>query len=141
MGTQDFGSLRTAHHKLRLRVIDFRRKDRTGYKPQSYGEAFEKTGSERIETIIRRRQLGFAGALVWQSASRLSKKIMFGRPTIQGPKRGGHRRRLVGRSRAKAKDGNGSHPDLLSRTDGIGLLFDERGHVAPRGREGSGSTR
>ena len=33
MRSQDFDSLRTAHHKLLLRVIGFRRKDRTGYKP------------------------------------------------------------------------------------------------------------
>ena len=62
--TQDFGSLRTAHNMLLLRVIDFGRKDRTGYKPLSYKKAFEKTGSERIETTIRKSQLLFAGTLV-----------------------------------------------------------------------------
>ena len=31
--TRDFGSLCTAHHKLLLRVIGFRRKGCTGYKP------------------------------------------------------------------------------------------------------------
>ena len=33
MRSQDFSSLRTAHHKLLLRIIGFRRKDRIGYKP------------------------------------------------------------------------------------------------------------
>ena len=33
MRSQDFSSLRTAHHKLLLRIIGFRHKDRTGYKP------------------------------------------------------------------------------------------------------------
>ena len=33
--SQNFGSLRTTHHKLRLRVIGFRRKDRTRYRPLS----------------------------------------------------------------------------------------------------------
>ena len=89
MRSQDFSSLRTAHHKLLLRIIGFRRKDRIGYKPLSYREVLERTGSERIETTIRKRQLGFAGALVRQGDSRLSKRVMFGRLAVQGPKRGG----------------------------------------------------
>ena len=89
MRSQDFSSLRTAHHKLLLRIIGFRRKDRIGYKPLSYREVLERTGSERIETTIRKRQLGFAVALVRQGGSRLSKRVMFGRLAVQGPKRGG----------------------------------------------------
>ena len=89
MRYQDFSSLRTAHHKLRLRVIGFRRKDRTGYKLLSYREVLERIGFERIETTIRKRQLGFAGVLVRQGDSRLSKRVMFGRLAVQGPKRGG----------------------------------------------------
>ena len=89
MRSQDFSSLRTAHHKLLLRIIGFRRNDRIGYKPLSYREVLERTGSERIETTIRKRQLGFVGALVRQRDSRLSKRIIFGRLAVQGPKRGG----------------------------------------------------
>ena len=89
MRSQDFRSLRTVHHKLLLRIIGFRRKDRIGYKPLSYREVLERTGSARIETTIRKRQLGFAGALVRQGDSRLSKRVMFGRLAVQGPKRGG----------------------------------------------------
>ena len=89
MRSRDFSSLRTAHHKLLLRIIGFRRKDRIGYEPLSYGEVLENTGSERIETTIRKRQLGFAGALIRQGDSRLSKRVMFGRLAVQGPKRGG----------------------------------------------------
>ena len=89
MRSQDFSSLRTAHHKLLLRVIGFRRKDRTGYKPLSHREVLERTGSEHIETTIRERQLGFAGALVRRGDSRISKRVMFGRLAVQGPKRGG----------------------------------------------------
>ena len=88
MRSQDFSSLRTAHHKLRLRIIGFRRKDRTGYKTLSYGEVLETIGSERIGTTIRKRQLRFARALVLQDDSRLSKRVMFGRLAVQGPKRG-----------------------------------------------------
>ena len=88
MRSRDFGSLRTAHHKLLLRVIGFRRKDRTGYKPLSYGETLERTGSERNENTIRKRQHGFAGALIRQGDSRLSKRVVFGRLAVQRPKRG-----------------------------------------------------
>ena len=86
MRSQYFSNLRTAHHKLLLRIIAFRRKDRTGYKPLSYGEVLEGTGSERIETAIRKRQLGFAGTLVRQGGSRLSKRVMFGWLAVQGSK-------------------------------------------------------
>ena len=72
MRSQEFSSLRTVHHKLLLRIIGIRRKDRTGYKPLSYGEVLERTGFEHIETTIRKRQLGFAGALVWQCDSSLT---------------------------------------------------------------------
>ena len=89
MPSQDFSSLRTAHHKLLLRIIGFRRKDRSGYKPLSYREVLERTGSKRIETIIRKRQLGFAGTLVRQGDSRLLKRVMFEHLAVQGPKRGG----------------------------------------------------
>ena len=89
MRSQDFSSLRTAHHKLLLRIIGFRRKDCTGYKPLSYREVLESAGSERVETTIRKRQLGFAGALVRQRDSRFSKRVMFGRLAVQGPKRRG----------------------------------------------------
>ena len=88
MRSQGLSSLRTAHHKLLLRNIGFRRKDRTGYKPLSYREVLERTGSERIETV-RKRQHGFAGPLLRQSDSRLSKRVVFGRLAVQGPKRGG----------------------------------------------------
>ena len=89
MHSHDFSSLRTAHHELLLRIIGFRRKDRIGYKPLSYVEVLQKTGSERIETTNRKRQLWFAGALIRQGDSRLSKRVMFGRLAAQGPKRGG----------------------------------------------------
>ena len=89
MRSQDFSSPRTAHHKLLLRIIGFRRKDRTGYKPLSYGEALERTGSERIDATIRKRQLGFAGALIRQVELRLSKRVRFERLAMEGPKREG----------------------------------------------------
>ena len=88
MHSQNFSSRRTAHHKRLFRIIGIRRKDRNGYKPLSYEEVLERTGSERIETTIRKRQHGFAGAFVRQGDSRLSKRVMFGRLAVQGPERG-----------------------------------------------------
>ena len=88
MRSQNFSSLRIAHHKLLLRIIGFWLKDRTGYKPLSYREVLERTGSVRIETRIWKRHLGFAGALVRQGDSRPSKRVMFGRLAVQGPKLG-----------------------------------------------------
>ena len=131
MRSQDFSSLRTAHHKLLLRIIGFRRKDRIGYKPLSYREVLERTGSERIETTIRKRQLGFAGALVRQGDSRLSSESCLGGWRCKDPSEEVDRRRRgwtasrkilrpSARSRARAKDGSGSHSELLSRMDGIG---------------------
>ena len=73
MRSQYSSSLRTAHNKLLFCIIGFRRKDRTGYKPPSYREVLEMTGSKRIERTYRKCQLRFAGALVRQGDSRLSK--------------------------------------------------------------------
>ena len=64
MRSRYFSSQRCAYHKPLLRIIGFRRKDRTGHKPLSYREVREGTGSERIKTTIRKCQLGFAGALI-----------------------------------------------------------------------------
>ena len=114
MRSQEFSSLRTAHHKLLLRVIGFRCKDGIGYKPVSYREVLERTGSERIETTIRKRQLG----------PRLSKRIMFGRLAVQGPKRGGRPATswvdCFQKNLEAFKHGSGSHSVSLSRMDGIG---------------------
>ena len=87
--SQDFSSLRTAHHNLFLRVIGFRRKNRTRFKPLLYGEVLERIDSEHIETTIRKRQLRSSGALIRQGNSRLSKRNMFERLAMEGPKRGG----------------------------------------------------
>ena len=151
MHSQDFSSLRTAHHKLLLRIIGFRRKDRIGYKPLSYREVLETTGSERIETTIRKHQLGFTGALVRQGDSRLSKRVMFGRLAVQGPKRSTGD--VVGGLPPEKSRGLRSGPAQRQRTEvgrirsccqgwtGLDDCCEEHGQVAPGGREGSGSTR
>ena len=154
MRSQDFSSLRTAHHKLLLRIIGFRRKDRIGYKPLSYREVLERTGSERIKTTIRKRQLGFAGALVRQGNSRLSFKASHVWPA--GGARAQARRStgdVVGGLPPEKSRGLWGGPAQRQRTEvsrirsccqgwtGLDDCCEERGHVAPGGREGSGSTR
>ena len=91
MRSQDFSSLCSAHLKLLLGIVCFRRKDRTGCKPLLYGEVFERTGSERKE---KERQFGSAnlgspGPLSGKATGRLSKRVRFGRLAVQGPNRGG----------------------------------------------------
>ena len=84
------------HHLSRVRPIPLRDLPlhdklgyRTGYKSLSHREVLERTGSEHIETTIRKRQLGFAGAFVRQGDSRLLERVMFGRLAVQGSKREG----------------------------------------------------
>ena len=148
-------SLRTAHHKLLLlRIIGFRRKDRIGYKPLSYREVLERTGSERIETTTRKRQLGFAGALVRQGDSRLSKRVMFGWLAVQGPKRGDRPATSWVDRLQKNLEAFGAVPRKERQRTEVGRIrsccqgwtglddcCEEHGPVAPGGREGSGSTR
>ena len=63
MRSQDCSNMRTTHHKLLIRVAGFRREDRTGYKPLSYGDALERTGSQRTETIFRSANIVSPGPL------------------------------------------------------------------------------
>ena len=131
MCSQDLNILRTAHHKLLLRFIGFRRKDRTGYKSLSYGEVLERTASERIETTVRKGQLGFAGPLSGKATQGSQSESCLGGWRCKGPSEEVDRRRLgwttsrkisrpSERSHANAKDGSGSYSELLSRRDGIG---------------------
>ena len=152
MRSQDFSSLRTTHHKLLLRIIGFRRTDRTGYKPLSYKEVLERTGSERIETTTRKRQLGFAGLCparrlkafkvshVWAAggaraqARRSTGDVLGGLPPekSRGLRGGPAQRQRTEVSRIRSCCRGGTRLDDCC---------EERGQVAPRGREGSGSTR
>ena len=60
----------------------------SGINPYRIGR-FSRGPIPNASKRIRKRQLGFAGALVRQGDSRLSKRVMFGRLAVQGPKRGG----------------------------------------------------
>ena len=152
---ENLSSLRTAHRELLLRIIGFRRKDRNGYKPLSYREVLERTGPERIETTIWKRQLEFAGALVRQGDSRLSKRVLFGRLAADGARAQARRSTgdVVGGLPPEKSRGLRGGPTQRQRTEvgrirsccqgwtGLNDCCKERGQVAPGGREGSGSTR
>ena len=94
MRSQDFGSLRTTHHKLLLLIIVFRRKDRSGCKPLSYREALERTGSERIETAIGSVNLGSPGSLFGKETQGFQSKLLMGCWGCKGPSEEVDRRAL-----------------------------------------------
>ncbi|CAN0044189.1 unnamed protein product, partial [Sphacelaria rigidula] len=84
--SKDFDSLHTAHHKLLLRVVGFRSKDRNDYKKTiSCRAVLEMINCELIETTVRKYQLWLAGALVRQKETRLPKRMMNGCLTTRGP--------------------------------------------------------
>ena len=154
MRSQDFSSLRTAHHKLLLRIIGFRRKGRTGYKPLSYGEVLERTCSERIETtIIRKRQpwvrrgpcpatrlKALKASHIWSAggarvqARRSTGDILGGLPPEKS-------RGLRGGPAQRQRTEVGRIRSCCQGWTGLDDSCEERGRVAPGGREGSGSTR
>ena len=92
--SQDFSNIRTAHHKLLLRVIGFRRKDRTDYKPLSYG-TFSRTPVPNAS----RRQLGSAnlgspGPLFGKATQGSQSESCSGGWRCKGPSKEVDRRRL-----------------------------------------------
>ena len=59
LGEDHFAELRTAHHKLLLRIIGFQRRQRTDHL-MPYAKALKKAQYESVETTIRKRRLLFA---------------------------------------------------------------------------------
>ena len=131
MRSQDFGSLRTAHHKLLLRVIGFWCKDRTGHKPLSYGDA-RGSVPNASRPYFGSANLGSPGPLFDNATQGSPSESRLGDWRSKGPREEAVRRRLggtttrktsrpSGQSQAKAKDGSGPHSELLlSRMDRIG---------------------
>ena len=142
MRSQDFSSLRTAHHKLLLRIIGFRRKDRIGYKPLSYREVLERTGSERIETTIRKRQLGF----LYDKATQGCQSSCLGGWRCKDPseevdrrRRGWTAYRKISRPSARSRAGQrtevGRIRSCCQGWTGLDDCCEEHGQVAPGGPE------
>ena len=129
MRSQDCSSLRTAHHKLLLRIIGFRRKDRIGYKPLSYFSRGPVPNASKRQ--FGSANLGSPGPLYDKATQGFQSESCLGGWRCKDPSEEVDRRRRgwtasikisrpSGRSRAKVKDGSGSHSKLLSRMDGIG---------------------
>ena len=72
-----YDTLRRAHQSFLTRCIGWRKNIRTDH-PISYLDTLIKTGSESIESIIRRRRILFAGNVARMEDTRLSKCVMFG---------------------------------------------------------------
>ena len=131
MRSQEFSSLRTAHHKLLLRIIGFRRKDCTGFKPLSYREVLERTGSKRIETTIRKRQiLGSPGPLFSKATQGSQIESCLGGWWCKCPGEEVDRRRL-GRTASRKT----SKPSGRSRDKGEGRKWVAFGVVVKDGQD------
>ena len=88
--------LRTAHHRLLLRCIRWKRKRRDGYHMLSYEDALAKPGCENVETAVRKRRIIFAGSpLVGTTRGYQNECTTFGQV-------GGQETGLGGLSRARA---------------------------------------
>lgn len=83
MRCMDFQSPPTARHKLSMRTVGFRRKDRAGHKTHRKlcSAVLEMTNCERIKTT----NLRVTGDLVRQDETRLPKRIVSGRLAAQWP--------------------------------------------------------
>ena len=69
--------LRSAHHRVLLRVSGFQRRKRADY-TLSYAKALKKTRCETIETTISKRRLFFAVAAARIKEGRLPRRVKIG---------------------------------------------------------------
>ena len=72
-----YDTLRRAHHRFLTRCIGWRKHNRVD-QPISYLDTLIRTGSESIETTLRRRRILFAGFVALMEDTRLPKCMMFG---------------------------------------------------------------
>ena len=72
-----YDTLRRAHHSFLTRCIGWRKNNR-GDHPISYLDMLITTGSDSIETTLRRRWILFAGFVARMEDARLPKCVMFG---------------------------------------------------------------
>ena len=70
--------LRTAHHRLLLRCIRWKKKRRDGYHMLSYTDSLANTDRENVKTTVRKRRILFAGFVARMDNERLPKRVMFG---------------------------------------------------------------
>ena len=72
-----YDTLRRAHHSFLTRCIGYRKNNRADH-PSSYLDTIMKTGSDIIETTIRKRLILLAGFLAPMEDTILLKCVMFG---------------------------------------------------------------
>ena len=69
--------LRTAHHRLPLRNIGWKKKRCEGYYMSSYADGLTNTGCENVEKTVRKRKILFAGFVLRMDNERLPKRVIF----------------------------------------------------------------
>ena len=94
MHSQDFSRLRTAHHKLLLCIIDFRRKDRTGYKPYRMGRFSRGSVPNASKRQFGSANLGSPGPLSGKATLGFQNESCSGSWRCKGPSEEVDRRRL-----------------------------------------------
>lgn len=71
-----YGRLREVHHKMLLRFLGWRKRNREDY-ILPYASALLRTNVENVETTVRRRRLMFTGFLTLMGEEHLPKMLMF----------------------------------------------------------------
>ena len=73
-----YDTLHRVHHRFLTRCIGWRKHNECDH-PISYVDTLMKTGSDSIETTLRRRRILFAGFVARMEDTRLPKCVMFGK--------------------------------------------------------------
>ena len=90
-----YDTLRRAHHRFLTRCIGWRKHNRADHRI-SYLDTLIKTGSESIETTLRRRRILFGGFVARMEDTRLSNCVMFGEMVGGGGCVGGQEKEWTG---------------------------------------------
>ena len=151
MRSQNFSTRRTAHHKLLLHIIDFRRKDRTGFKPYRKGRFSRGPFPNASKRQFGSTNLGSSGPLSGKATQGSQSESCLGGWRCKGPSEeigdvlGGlppeKSRGLRGGSAQRQRTEVSRVRSCCQGWTGLDGCCEERGHVAPGGREGSGSIR
>ena len=75
----DYYRLRRVNHSMLLRCLGWRKRKRDDH-TLSYADALAKTASERLDAIVRKRRILFAGLVARMGEERLPQRVMFGQP-------------------------------------------------------------
>ena len=76
LGQEHFAEIRTAHHKLLIRIISSQRRQRTDHL-MSYAKAVKKAQCESVERTFRERRFLFAGGVQRTTNEWLTSRVMF----------------------------------------------------------------